>query len=661
MKKKVSKLFTPLFVLRQICLILVLSANTYAGGIKDFLKPEKVIGEIKEEVAEMDISLDAKLLDLELAKGVGLSSKYKYEVEPSYKAKYFTRVDSWKLNVDLKPGDIIRDSIDLPIFLNISRGKEIKFIRQFPSKKKALTRIPYTLLNTPLNAKKALDLEVGDFVSIPSRLNIAMGVNLSQSAGAFRAGAQYYVMFSGEFLIHVFRMKDNKVRLKIIAHREKSRNTKVNAEIAPSFDIFGISILDKQINKFTKLTLADFGIKKAEGQQFIIDYIFDLDNEDARKAYNQVLNSSHKLKGLQMLKSNVDMIDIQEKLISSYILADTLSEQDADKEVLERRVDRIFKGFNDYSQKLRRFKMGLVVSRFSKEKSSMENHITYEDKDGSQHSYYYPTQHRKRETKADLLILKRKERIQKTAFGLVPMDSNGVGGEHTDFGFIYERKDNVFTFEEQKLFHQLVSDTLPATSYEKIDWKGLNNFKRKRGVTAHLQVIFKQDAFKHLQGISYEELKEKLYRHVDQRQLFSITPIDGLFRKVWRKVKHIREDESKRITDIAEELHIIFNSQELDGKQKIKRLLDLRDKRIFKKLGMSFLMSLLSEEDLDKYVFFDFQYKTNDSELVHYRFGTQGFSKIYKEIQYVHKVIQNRSHDLRLTEIEADFKEKGSL
>ena len=215
-----------------------------------------------------------------------LFRSYRYEVEPSYMDGWYSRMDKWTMNATLRPGDFI-DNEDLPISLNIDHGVDVVFVRQFKERKEAMTALPYTFARLPLKAKWARDnLQPGDFVSIPTRLNVVIGAGMSFNDGVFGAGVHTHYLLSGEFQVHIFRMKDDKVRVKLIALRKRGKGAGAHAGV--EFKIFGIGFLDKQIKKFVGLDLASVGINKENGNLFLLDYTFDLKDEPSSKAYNQI-------------------------------------------------------------------------------------------------------------------------------------------------------------------------------------------------------------------------------------------------------------------------------------------------------------------------------------------------------------------------------------
>ncbi len=298
-------------------LILLTSAN---AGLGDFLERSEIRQKVREEIADLDINFSADLADVDLVSGVNLAAKYRYEVEASYMDQYYTRVDKWDLKTGVNVGDIVDNFIEAPFSFSINRENSIIFVRQFPSKKEALKALPYSPKKLPLSGKAALkNLEVGDFVSIPANLNVAVEARASTTMVApvvLNANAGVYWVISGEFIIQVFKVDETHVRLKLISRRGYDRGTSAGAGL--SFKLFGIRVLDKQIDRLFDRDLIQLGYAINPGSQFIVDYVFDLSNEDSEAAYDQILKTTLKFNDLVVMNKLDAASELKDKLISSF-------------------------------------------------------------------------------------------------------------------------------------------------------------------------------------------------------------------------------------------------------------------------------------------------------------------------------------------------------
>ena len=313
----------------------------------DFLEEERTVGRrIKLSLASLDVHLGAGLANWKFFEGLGLSATYAYSVEPSYQGGYYTRVDRYTLNFAIRPGDFF-DFEKLPIYLNIDRGSEFIFVRQFQSQLKALAAVPvFDPRRIPLTARLALDfMEPGDFVAIPATFEIVLGAGVSQSLiGALNPSADFNAfLYSGRFQIHVFRLPDSKVRLRFIS--EQSRGWELGAGIRTGFSILGISAADSVINHIVKLDIPRVSLVHKNGALVMLDYIYDLANPEAAEAYNRALSTTFKYK----LKNLVVSEDVRERMVSDLVSTELIEKQDRALPRDDRRIYRVFSGDNSFN------------------------------------------------------------------------------------------------------------------------------------------------------------------------------------------------------------------------------------------------------------------------------------------------------------------------
>ncbi|MCJ8347118.1 hypothetical protein MJH12_16370 [bacterium] len=625
--------------------------STANAGIKDLLEPAKIKEKIMEEVAALDIGFDVKLLDLKAFEGLGISSKYKYEVEPSYQDNYYTRIDKWNLNFSLRPGNFVKD-YSLPISLNIDSGSEILFVRQFKNQKEALLAKPYTPKRIPFKAKWALkNLEVGDYVSIPAKLNIAINASAGAKEGIFTAGAYSQYLLSGEFQIHLFRMKNNKMRMRLVAHRKKSTSGGVNLEF--DFKIFGMDIVDKQIKKLIDLNLAKIGIAKEQGDLFMLDYVFDLNDEKARNAYDSVMASSLKFKKLKILNPFLGNKDLQDSLISDLTEAEDLFKADKDKEM--RRVDRIFKGLNKYDRKSSNIKLGFNLIRFDRKTSYTENFITHYDKNENQRKYFYPTYSKVKKRKLLFGFSKYDEAFSVSA--LLPMNDQGEVESLSDYGTSLDiREKRVWGWEQKQAKKELTRAFGPKI-FSNIQFADWEEEEKRYNTRFFYQIFFHKSALEAWSNYSLDDLRSHLKQYLTSIPLPPVPKNNNGHHK-----KQTWETRNKfSMKKMTQKLYDIFQAP--DDSEAIKKsifdLLELRTNRAFDTVGNGFLISLLNQNELEDQVFITFRWDANDTKGIHFTFGNNPKSSLYKELEYVQSILNNRSYDLRINERESEFKEEN--
>ncbi|MCO4783197.1 MAG: hypothetical protein KC646_12805 [Candidatus Cloacimonetes bacterium] len=631
--------------------LLLLSFVTLSqAGIKDFLEPSKIKQKIVDEVASLDIGFDVKLLDLKAFEGLGISSKYKYEVEPSYKDNYYTRIDKWNLNFAIRPGDFVKN-YELPISLNIDSGSEIMFVRQFKNQKEALLAKPYTPKRIPFKAKWAIkNLAPGDFVSIPARLNIAVNASIDAKDGVFSGGAYSQYLLSGEFQIHLFRMKDQKIRMRLIAHRKKATSGGVN--IKADFKIFGMSLVDKQIKKLIDLNLLKMGISKEQGDLFMLDYIFDLKDQNAKVAYNSVMASALKFKKLKVLNPFLGNKDLKDSLIADLTQAENLFKADKDKKT--RRVDRVFKGLNKYDRKTSNIKLGFNLIRFDRKTSYTENHISHFDKNEKQSNYFYPTYSKQNKRKFLWGFSKYSRNFSVSA--LLPTNDKGEVQELSDYGTSMDiREKRVWGWEQKQAKRELERAISPKI-FSNIAFGDWEDEKKRRNTRFFYQIFFHKQALQSWSRFSLDELKQRLKAYLETIPLPAVHDNnDDYGDATWQ------DKNSFSLRRMTKKLYEIFQApnNHKDFKNSILQLLKLRKNIAFETIGNGFLISLIPQKNLEDEVYVSFRWSAKDTKAIKFNYGNNPKSSLYHELEYVQSILNDRSYDMNLDEKEAQFKEES--
>lgn len=627
-------------------------AYANSGSVDEAMEKEsKIMTRLREEIADLEVKFNLDFFDIDLFEGINLSSRYRYEVEPSYEAEYFSRIDKWRLRADVSVGDIIKNSS--PLHFNIRKDSEVVFVRQFKSKKDAMLAKPYSFDKLPVKAEVADKLEPGDFVSLPANMTVAFGATTNFGPAKVPGSAGVYYVAHGQFLVHIYKMKDNKVRLKVIAERGASRGagTKIEADV----EFAGISIVDRAIKRVFDLEFLDAGTSKGTGHQLIIDYVFDMNNEEARSAYDRILNSSFKFKDISIFSKNITHGNMENGLVATFEKAEDLVTKDL--EVENKRVERLFKGFNDFSITRKKIKIGLILANFKKDNQYTQNHIAFEDDHGNKEYFYYPTYTRNKKAKLKTWPFNFKEETETQLFGLAPTKSNGESDYYSDFGLNYYRKDKSFNAEEQVKVHQILMDNLPLSLYEQINWEEWKEFDRKRNVRIFFQVIFKANAFEEVKDLSRSQVEERILDYLEERDRIYTGKVSGIFGGVWRRIFNtftINKREAKRL---AKDIHSIISNDVLKGANKIKALLDLREKPIFRQLGVGFLASLLDQSHLGDKVYYEIKLVGTDVETLEISYGERGYSKLYEQLLQIHAALNNRSYDMRINESKIQINE----
>lgn len=374
--------------------------GTQSSPEEDFKETpySKIKGKIHEKILDLDVDFDLKLLDFNIARDISLGLGYRWGLEPSYEDGFFTRIDSYRLRSRIRIGDIIQSAVgsSLPVYMNLSGDRQIIFARQFKSQLKAATAAPYNPLRLPINSENAMKMDVGDFVSIPASMNIVTGASASFGGGISGSARAYYLL-SGDFRVNILKMDEQRVRVRLIGMRRSG--TGAAASIDYGFNLFGIRFIDKQIGSFLDTNL--FRIRRTDisGENFSVDYIFNLGNQDAADAYNKFLNANLKFRVMPELNPFEDSEDAAERFFNNLAAAENLHIQDRNMKFENRRVTRVFKASNFFDDTASNIKIGFNLIRFVRGRRWIENHLSVFDQYNVMSRYFVPASQAHRENR----------------------------------------------------------------------------------------------------------------------------------------------------------------------------------------------------------------------------------------------------------------------
>jgi hypothetical protein len=640
-----------------------LTTVTAKAELSEFLDKAKIEKRIREEIADLNINVAVPLGDVDIIEGINIGAKYRYEVEPSYQDQYFTRIDRWQIKNNINVGDVLKDVVEVPFSFSVNRENSFLFVRQFKNNLQALSALPYTPKALPVNAKRALNqLEVGDFVSMPANLSVAVSAGTSTavvSPVVLSASANVYYVISGEFTIQVFKIDESHVRLKMISKRGYDRG--VSSAAGLSFNLFGIRILDSQIEKLVDRDLIQLGYSINPGAQFIMDYVFDLKNEKAAEAYNQILSSTLKFKDIVILNQLDNARELKDKLISSFEKAEKLFETDKNLDPKDRRVSRIFKGFNNYTGHTNHLKLALLLTSFVNDRTYTENKLTYIDKHENDMEFFYPTQSRYMETKLGKWFFELKDQSFQNNFGLIPrFKSEDTSMRDPDIGLTFERKDKLFTAYEQKVLLRYILGQIPQFVANDIALNEWRSVTKKKDSRVFFQLVFKSQGFEFIKKYTREELNKRLLAYVNEKKKLSVlddsdADLDKL--KDFLLVGNIITNEQVR--QLSNKLYSILQNPEHNSEEMLKKLIKLNEKGMWDKIGVGFLISLLPQDRLEDLIYVKVVLVGKEMRSVNYEYGRLNYAPLYKELTEVQARLSNRSYDLRISHDDHELEERS--
>jgi len=617
------------------------------------LQPGVWKGTVKEKVADLSIGLDLGFANLELLRGLGIASGYRYEVEPTYDGPYYHRVDRWRVGLNLKPGDLIKSALDLPISFNISKSSDVLFVRYFPTRKQALLVKPYHIAQLPMTAENVREqLVPGDFVALPGRMNIMMSAQLSTGPLAFKAKAGSHWLMRAEYQIHVLRMQNDRVRLRIITRREREKGW-IGARVGAGFKLFGMEFSDTTITSFFDLNLAAGSVTTQVGNLFFMDFVFDLSSEKARRAYDSILSSKYKFKDLELLNPFKKHGDVNQEVIADATAAEALFFQDRHLPKEKRRVDRIFKGFNEYERKGSRIKLGANLVRYDRGGHTTENHLVHYDHLNRKSHYFFANSTMRKN--ARLLFGWRERKVQHNVGALFRSNENKEINEFLDFSVSVLIRDKKLSSREQRDIRSFMELNLTPEILRKTGLHKWDFSTSKKNAKFYFQIFFHKQAFDALRNLSSESIQEAYIDYLNQNG-------DALFLsqndEQSQFLGFLHPDNTEMLQKLASVLQI---EDHQDHKAKIRMATNLRKNHAFMKHGVGFLLSLLPRRLRSDSILIRMQLKAQNEEPVIFNYGKKLKSDFYDDLQYIQAMLDQSSFEMRAEALEQKREEPNPV
>jgi len=629
-------------LLQAMPLFTLLTNSLYGHDLYEFLEPTEVRGKLQKEIASLDLKTKVKLFDLSVIDGITLSASYQYESNPSYFKGFYSRVDKWNFSTSVSPLDLV-GAEQVPFGLNVSQGAELVFVRHFQEQWDSVKALPKTPLDIPLTAERLEKLDPGTFVSIPTSLNLSISASANYSQGVFNASGSVYYLISGEFTLQVFRMQDQRARIRLIARKAKTRGVDGSLSAGPSLEVFQMSILNKQINRFIKTDLVSAGFSKTSGDLFVIEYQLDFKHQEVREAYDRILKTTFKFKNFQILNPFTSTRRAQDILISDLSVMDEMAKADLEKPIEERRVDRVFKAQNKYTRSEGHLKLGLNrLAKINSETSFTDNFISYFDREDRPEYYlFYNTEDSHEES---FLFSLFKEKSFTNFYMLTRANENGQpqGNFFSDVGRTYEYTDKAFHGDEQKHVKATLERLLPKTVFDEIKWQSLILGQAQYNSRVFYEILFHKDVLKDWQEISKAEYNEMIVRFIVEKKL-NVRSLVGL-----RPDPHLEEFRRLQLKMINDLFTAFSKDSVASNQDRMYAFKRLTKNELFQKIGTGVLISLLPTDKLRSKLFFKLNWTSDQVVGQNFVFGQNPSSELYTLLQQIQSILNGRNFDLRL-------------
>mgnify|MGYP000162110055 CR=1 FL=1 len=182
----------------------------------------------------------------------------------------------------------------------------------------------------------------------------------------------------------------------------------------------------------------------------------------------------------------------------------------------------------------------------------------------------------------------------------------------------------------------------------KIDFSAIDEAKSSNSAKVNIQALFKENAFANLKDISLDEVHDKLEELVKQREILKVTKLGKMTTKVSRTFARFFGLTYMGTRSFAKKIHDTLTNPDYTAKKRVMEFVDHSNSGMFRVYGLKLLISLIPKEQWREKVFINIEVLTLKKEPIRFTLGNLTYSKIYKEVLSINRVLHNTSSDVRI-------------
>lgn len=606
------------------------------------------------------------------------------ETDPKKHPKY-VRIDRLKFGMECP---VARPSTSIPIGIRVGTENELYSFRYYQDRVSALKDTPFVMENLPVNAEKALKMKEGEMMVIPSNLSLQLSgkIPIPLSYISLNIGAN--VIVSGEFRIQVLRLIKDKVRVRITLERSQGASASVTLS-PPKYSILSVPVVGDAIGGVVDLLdssalgvvgdithglvrgvldtslipdILRVGLEGKRGDFFEFDYIFDLTNEDAKKAYDKLLSPKTLVKDVgpkifststvkKGKKEETEEADLGNKecfkndeRLSDLSTIQQLVSEDASK--TNKRIEQLFRSEDDYSKTSAGVSANILLASGSFSGNYGLHQLTYTPADKSD-KLKLALSHAGWKGGGTLLFGLLSESWKQNNMILSHMDEKNKEqiAAPMAIGISVSRTDNLLTSRDWNNFKNHVMRNIPKSVRDDLVSEITKKFgstdlsKMTRDVNIDFQIILNEKGLEYFSSMTFNEFNKKVdeYLSSESTLLDSVSP-HLLDRELLYKVFVGKNKDQEDLTNIDDKV---------SGEDRIKKVSELRNSLPYQLFGMGLISSILPKEKTTDYLHMFLNIKglklLDGKKNFHYEFGNSNNKDLFKSMAYALRASNNQS------------------
>lgn len=628
-------------------MVLSLSATSAPETIPDICK-NPFVRNVSRVLQNVEVSTgDLDPVNLTFLNGGALISGFRAESEPAYIDGLYSRTDSWHLTTEGIPS-LQLDAATL-INAGFRHNMEATFIRHFKDSCEAKTSLPVWPTRAPISAAKALhpEFRIGQYFVFKAGLAFVVSAETVKMIGVPGAG----VSLKGEYLlegfyqIHVMRISDKLIRLKVLARRGKEKEASLNVGVQGEFKVWGVKVDRKNFKRVLNPDPIKLFYNRSHAGVFMVDYLLDLTDQKVASAYNEMIAKAKAYKSIHLALPFKSDKELEGSLLMNIAPLETLFTSDFQAGKVGR-IQRNIRSSATIDSNIWGVELGNIIAGLGYENGSSVSRINMRQSNDELSHYLLTTQ----ETQVDALWLFSWGRVvtERKLQSLFESDEAQRKLRPLEMVLSVEKKDKRLSLKEFSKVRKILLKTISDEVYVNIPWQ---NWKQDTGKALnfgmHLNVTLFPEAILNAPALSAKELMVSYPRYLADkglkaRDFYSDTRVMHNSRNTTQVTAESKF--KKGIKEIAEKLSFSFNNTREDS-ERIEKFLELQKNPIFSQTGFGFLMSINPEKSREWFIV-DLD-MTADGKRLNFVYGSLERSNLFKKILLVKAALEDEDFDLR--------------
>ncbi len=628
--------------------LLALSLSSFAAAEQANLCKNPWVRNISRVLQNVEISTgQINPLDLKFLDGGAIAAGYGAQSEPAFRDGLYSRTDIWKVStegipeVELNAGILIKGGFQHDI--------EATFIRHFKDSCVAKTSIPMWPNRAPLSAVRALhpDFTPGQYFVFKAGLGFVVGAETVKMLGIPGVGVSLKgeYLLEGYYQIHVMRMNERFIRLKVLARRGREKDVSLNVGVQGEFKVWGVKVDRKNFKRVLNPDPIKLYFNKTHASVFMVDYILDLADPKVAAAYDQMVTKARGYAHVQLALPFKNMKALENSLLMNIAPLENLYTSDYQTGNVGR-IQRNIRTSATIESHLFGVELGNRIAGIGYENGSSVSRINLREESDNINRYLLTTH----ETEVDAVWFLSWGRVvdQRRMQTLFESSETHQATKPLEMVLTIEKKDKRLSLKELSRIRKILLKTISDQVYVQIPWQDWRhdtgkalNFGMRLNVTLYPEAILNAPV------LSAKELMVSYPRYLSDKGL---KPTDFFSSNEMynpRGQSHSQSSDykfKKAIKEIAEKLSVSFNNTRTTT-ERIDSFLALQNNRVFAQTGFGFLMSI---DPMKTREWFNVNLDmTADGKKLNYNYGAIERTFLFKKILTIKAALENEDLDLR--------------